>query len=253
MSKILNRILVIIIILIIFTGCSTTNKDSTNNADDTVTISIYKGKYIDVFDDDTKKDLNKIYGNNINNKVLKAAGNSFPDVSFIDNCGNKVNIDDGPFIFEIVGSWCSYCKALTKEIMPSIIEEYPDITIYQYFIQGTNEDIAEFYDEIGTIKHDNLVILNGNKDMDSWISNNCPDAIPLLLVVDDNMLTGLSAIGLEDIDYYKDVINYTIDGKINEKITVFDKPFHIFQKEQMVVREYINNLEEIKIPKEMLE
>ena len=65
----------------------------------------------------------------------------------IDIDGNEISFNgSGKTVIEVVAYWCPHCKnqIANNEILA---ENYSDISFYQYFNEGDNEQIAEFYGE----------------------------------------------------------------------------------------------------------
>ena len=247
----MKKILILVACALTILSLSGCSKGDSNKVDEpTKTVQLYKGSYSELFDDETRVGIENIYGYS-DDMFLKEIGKDFPVKTFTDYYGNEVTLDDGPMVFEVVGSWCTYCQKLSKEVMDGLVEAYPDIKFYQYFSYGTAPDIDQFYQTIEKELPENMVILQNNQEFDTWLNNNGYSSVPLVLTTDNTGKMSLSFLGYNDLASYKNFVGYVMNNSLSNKTTTNGVKFSDFVKEQEVAKKYIENLSEIDVPESL--
>lgn len=245
MKRILNASLMLLALL--FSSACTGN---TPEKEETRKVIIYNDDYIKLFDEDYAKKILDV-DSNIGDDVLKIAGTKLPNYTFKDLNGNDIELGDGPYVLEIVGYWCDYCKLLSEKIMNELILKYPDIKFYQYFIDSSPEDVKSFYKDISKDIPEGLTVLVSNNDeFDEWLFNSGFNGVPLIIPVTEEGTISIIKIGYENYDYFIKLIDFSIKENIGEYKLSNGQTFSSFTQEQAVAKRYIEELTEIDIPAE---
>lgn len=232
-------------------GCaSQTTEENTTPKEETVHVSVYRGEYLNLLDADA---VNEIYGMgfSLDDGEVAMLGADLSSFTFTDYDGNEVHLPtSGPYVVEILGSWCQYCQRLTKEVLQEALDE--GITVYQFFLSAENEDIDSFYSEVGFDRPEGVVALRNCSDFEDWINEKGISSVPQSLFVNEEGKVSMSHIGYTDYEAFKELYDYSLTAKIYEtKIDGLDLQTYLAQ--QVKIKNYIDNLEELDIPKSALE
>lgn len=240
----MKKILLVLSILALLTGCGATD---TNTKVDTVTVSLYKGVYEDLLSDEIKEKLYDI-GLYLTDSEIGVIGEKMPNLAWTDYDGKELTLPNESYIIEIVGSWCQYCQALASESNNDILAlGYP---VYQYFLYGTPQDVDDFYETIGTEKPNNIVYLMQNEEFDDFLIENDFVNIPMTLVIDGNGRIALTRLGYAEKDDVVKFVEMAMEAKFYD-LEVEGTTLYDFIKTQKIAKKYIEELEEIEIPKEL--
>lgn len=245
MKKVLITLLGILIIISL-SACTGNENNPVKN--DTTTISLYKGDYVELLGEET---LEKLYINDLSLKdnEVSVLGTKLPGETFTDYNGKSVTLPKGAYIFEVVGSWCTYCQALTNETLEELVKTgYP---VYLYFLEGTKKDVESFFETIGIEIPTNVTILLMNSSFEEYLDENDFFNIPLSIVVDETGNIGLTHIGYSEVEIILEFVKLGMEGKYyNVKVDGMLLADYI--RIQKIAKDYISNLTEIDIPSELL-
>lgn len=246
----MKKLLLCLLTLLVMAGCSA--QTDTPKTGDTVKIEIFKGTVIDALDEKAKADLLDVYGEYRNPEMaFRVAGQNLPDLEFITYEGEKAKLE-GPFILEMVGSWCSFCQELTLEgTIEKLLEQYPDIPVYQYFMYGDIGDVDAFYESAEKEIPANITVLLDNQQFDEWYNQNGYSSVPMMFVIGKDNRIGLSYLGKDSFDLYVKMIDYTMNKSVADMMTTTGKTIGEFTKEQAIAKQYISDLTEIEVPAEL--
>lgn len=235
-------------------GCASTSTNtesgSSTTKEDTVHVSVYKGEYINLLGEDN---INTIYGMGLtlDDGEVAMLGADLTQFTFTDYDGNEVSLpSEGPYVVEILGSWCQYCQRLTKETLQDALDN--GIKVYQYFLSAENEDIDSFYSEVGFDAPDGVVRLRNCSDFEDWIYDKGITSVPQALVVDESGKVAMSHIGYVDTETFMSFYEYALTAKLYET-KIDGQDLQTYLNQQVKIKNYIENLEEIDIPKSALE
>lgn len=247
MKKIITLLLAC---LMVFTlaGCSKTTDEGTTT--ETETVELYKGKYMDLLPDDKREEVYS-YGLNLSDNEIALLGTKMDKFTFTSYEGESVTLPEkGPYIFEIVGSWCSYCQALSVEIIDD--EIYKDIPIYQYFMMGTQSESDSFYATIEKDRPEEITVLMQNEEFEKFLNTNEFYSVPLSFFVDEDGNIALSHLGYVDAATYRNIIDYAKTAKLYNVEVSEGKTLREYVELQQKARTYIDELPSIDIPVEYL-
>lgn len=247
----LKRLLILLLTLgmiLTMSGCS--NKKNVDEGPKTTVVELYKGKYIDVLPEETRAE---IYAKDLNpsDGEMALIGSDLSQFSFTSYNGETITLPEkGPYILEIVGSWCTYCQALTKDIITTKLSD--EIPVYQYFMYGTNNDIDAFYETIEVSRPNEVIALVSNGEFEQFLEENEFYSVPLSIVFDENGKIALSHLGYMEASFYRDFVEYAkkaklYDVKVNDSATLKE-----FVELQEKARDYIDGLSSIEIPLDVL-
>ena len=129
------------ILLIIFTLLLSACSNNTISDNSVLYMeSISEGNIYSYLSEDLKKEFKLINDNKeIPDYVLKGIGRDLSDITVTDIDGNEISFNgSGKTVIEVVAYWCPHCK---NQIANNAIlaENYSDISVYQYFNEGDNE------------------------------------------------------------------------------------------------------------------
>ena len=247
-----KKILAGLVATLALVGCAsqTSTEGDTTPKEETVHVSVYKDEYINLLGEET---VNTIYGMGLtlDDGEVAMLGADLSGFTFTDYDGNEVNLPKtGPYVVEILGSWCQYCQRLAKDTLQDTLDQ--GITVYQYFLSAENEDIDSFYSEVGFDAPAGVIRLRNCSDFENWVSDKGISSVPQFLVVNADGKVSMSHIGYVDSETFKQIYDYSQEVKLYEtKIDGQDLQTYLAQ--QVKIKNYIENLEELDIPKSALE
>lgn len=239
MKKIISMLLVAFVLV----GCSSNSTTNTVSKEPTETVSVFNGSYIDLLGD--KRDEIYNLGLDLSDNEVKVLGTELPTKTFTSYEGETVALPDGPYVFEILGSWCTYCQALvneTHELYASL-----GLPVYQYFLDGVAEDVDSFYDAIGIERVATATQLVSNSEMETWANENEFYSVPMIIVVDDSGKIAMTHIGYLPAEDFSAYIEYALDAKLYD-VEIEGTSLSEYLTRQDAIREYIDNLTEIEVP-----
>ena len=248
----MKKLLLLATILLLLVGCTPAGKgdDQGKASSDMEVVKIYKEPYSTLLDENTQSELYS-KGLGMEDNEIAILGQKLSSYSFTTSDGQAINLpENSAYVLEIVGSWCGYCQALTSVVVRNGINDR--VPVYQYFMYGTPEDIETFYQGAEVEKPDSIVALVENEDFQMWLQQHEFYSVPLTLVVNDTGRISMSHLGYMDAEPYASLINYGLGAKLYDT-KVDGVSLAEFIKRQDAVRAYINSLEEIAVPKELLD
>ena len=249
----MKKLFIVLAVLLALVGCTPANGGKEENTQpvnsDTVKVKIYKDQFIKLLPEDKQQELYNS-GLSLENGEVSALGADLSGYTFKSVDGQDVKLPKGPYILEIVGSWCGYCQALTTEVIEG--KYYETIPVYQYFMYGTAEDVASFYEAIGLERPADIVALTENEQFELFLQEHEFYSVPLTLVVNEEGKVSFSHLGYLKLDEYKSFVDYGLAARLYDT-TVEGMSLTDYLSTQQKVRNYINNLEEIEVPKSVLE
>ena len=128
---------------------------------------------LDVFNAEAKDIISSIYKDDPP-EVLINVGREIPDIDGKKYKGETVNLNSFKgknTVIEFIGHWCEYCQDMRRNYMDQIIEQNPDVTFVECFIDGAEKDtikendqeveadtIEKFYEEAGVSPSTEIII-----------------------------------------------------------------------------------------------
>ncbi|MGN1406546.1 MAG: TlpA family protein disulfide reductase [Erysipelotrichaceae bacterium] len=187
--------------------------------------SISEGSIYSYLSEDLKKEFKLINDNNeIPDYVLRGIGRDLSDITVTDLDGNELSFNnEGKTVIEVVAYWCPHCKDQIEnnEILS---ENYPDISFYQYFNEGDNEQIAEFYE--GNDYPESISIIPYNEELSSYFMSFDPQYYPTFFFFEDGKCTYIchGDIDLSRMDrLYSHVFSFRKENMITDDgLNIFD-------------------------------
>lgn len=233
-------------------GCSNQSVDNNNNASngDTVHVSVYKGNYINLLG---SENVEKLYSLNLGMEDGEVAmlGNSLSDFKFKTYDDEDFQLPEtGPYVVEVMGTWCGYCQRMTSEVLQSLLDS--GVKVYQYFLQADNPSIDDFYSQVGFDRPEGVTVLKGCTEFEDMLLEKDLTAVPQSFVVDESGKIALSHLGYVDYETFKTFYDYALEAKLYDT-KIDGLALQEYLAQQVKIRNYINNLEEIDIPKSELD
>ena len=234
------------------TGCAGqtgTDGNTATDKEETVHVTVYKGEYMNLLG---QENVNDIYSMDVtlDDGEVAMLGLDLSQFTFTDYDGNEVTLpSEGPYIVEILGSWCQYCQRLTGEVLNDALNK--GVTVYQYFLSAENEDIDNFYTEVGFEQPDGVTVLRNCQEFEDWVSEKGISSVPQTLFVNEEGKISFSHIGYIDSEGFFKLYDYALTAKLYD-VTIDGQNLQNYLDQQVKVRNYIDNLEEIDVPKSVL-
>lgn len=229
-------------------GCSKTETDGDTAKADMVEVEVFHGQYSDLLGDEINSQAYNI-GFAIMDDEIKAIGDSLPQTKFSTYNGEVIDTPEGPYVLEVLGSWCTYCQHLTQESLQDLLDK--GYKVYQYFAYGTKEDVDSFYETIDMEIPEGVVVLLDNAEMDTWLDGYQYMSVPLTIPVDENGKVTLPHIGYMETQSYEDYLTFALNSGIADT-KVGDVTLRDYVQQQVAIKEYIDSLEKIEVPAEIL-
>lgn len=229
-------------------GCSKTETGGDTAKADMVEVEVFHGQYSDLLGDEINSQAYNI-GFAIMDDEVKSIGDSLPQTKFSTYNGEVIDTPEGPYVFEVLGSWCTYCQHLTQEALQDLLDK--GYKVYQYFAYGTKEDVDSFYETIGMEIPEGVVVLLDNAEMDAWLDGYQYTAVPLTIPVDGSNKVTLPHVGYMDSQGYQDYLTFALNSGIAET-KVGEETIRDYIQKQVAIQQYIDGLEKIEVPAEIL-
>lgn len=246
----MKKILTILTALLVLVGCSKTETTSTKTDEKTETVSVYNGNYIDLLGSDKKSEIYNLRLD-LSDDEVALLGTTLPDISFTTYEGETVSLpSSGGYVFEILGSWCTYCQALvneTHDLYASL-----GVPVYQYFLSGSASDIDDFYNDIGIERVQSATQLTYNDTMEQWISSHNLYSVPMIIVVDESGTIAMTHVGYLPADDFSAYLDYALSAKLYD-VEIDGETLPEYIEKQVVIHNYIDNLTEIEVPSAIFE
>lgn len=243
-----KKMLGCLIALLALSACG--NNTNEEAKEDTVRVSIYKDAYLNLLGEDNLNTLKELGLDEIEDGEVTLFGTDLSTYTFTDYDGNTVNLSGGPYILEVLSSGCKYCQKLTRESLQPALDN--DIQVYQYFISSSNDDIDNFYSEDGINKLDGVVMLRDCSSLEGMLRKKELNSVPLTMIVDENGKISITHIGYIETDTYLSLYNYGLSNKLYA-LDIDGLDLYSYLKRQTKIKDYIYSLEEIDIPKSVLD
>lgn len=145
-----KKIFVCLFLILNLVGCKT----------NTTKVEIYKGDYLELFNENIKKEISSLYGGYVDETTF----------SFV---GLKLTASLS----------CVFCIDINKNgIIDKVIESNPDIKFYKYFAETKSNEVKNFYKELGHEPDEEITVLFGNPDLDQWLIENDMRTYPSFLL-----------------------------------------------------------------------
>ena len=214
------------ILLIIFTLLLSACSNNTISDNSVLYMeSISEGNIYSYLSEDLKKEFKLINDNKeIPDYVLKGIGRDLSDITVTDIDGNEISFNgSGKTVIEVVAYWCPHCKnqIVNNEILA---ENYSDISFYQYFNEGDNEQIAEFYGE--NDYPSKMTLIPYNEELSSYFMSFDPEYYPTFFFFEDGKCTYICH---GDIDLARmDRLYYHAFGFMKENLLT-DEGINVFE------------------------
>ena len=179
------RKILLILLTLLLSSCSN-NTISDNSV--LYMESISEGNIFSYLSEVLKKEFKLINDNKeIPDYVLKGIGKELSDITVTDVEGNEIGFNnEGKTVIEVVAYWCPHCKnqIANNEILT---ENYPDVSFYQYFNEGDQGQIAEFYE--GNDYPSKMSIIPYNEELSTYFMSYDPEYYPTFFFFEDGKCT----------------------------------------------------------------
>ena len=249
----MKKLFLVLAALLVLVGCTngggTSGGEGQTTNKEMETVKIFKGSYMSLFPEDIQQEIYSM-GLTMEDGEVSVLGADLSGYKFTTADGKEASLPkEGPYILEVVGSWCGYCQALTSAVIDSGL--YKQIPVYQYFMYGEAADIASFYEAVGVAKPDEITAFVGNETFEALLQQHEFYSVPLTLVVNSNGKVSFTHLGYMPAEDYKNFIDYGLAAKLYETKVEGKYSLPEYLARQDKIRAYINSLEEIEVPKEI--
>lgn len=215
--------LVIILSLLLLCSC---NKKEININEDNKFIEPVKSVFLfDYIEESDKLKLKRANANkDLKNYQIKMFDKEVYPFDLVDINENVINLKDyDKLIFQVVSVECEHCKKEIEEHLDDLLNL--DATLVQYFDVGSKEEIIDFYNDLGIIINDSIIIIEHQDELREYIKDVLKmDMYPTIMCYKNGLVTfdtygevtGDSVNSLYDIGFINTV-------KINEDIKQLDR------------------------------
>lgn len=235
-------------ICLLFCFCLTACENKTE--EEMVRVSIYKYDYINLLSEEDKETLANL-NLELEDCELSMIGDSLSLFTFKTIDGNDFSLPEkGPYILEILSAHCKNCLNETANSLQKIVEK--NITVYQYFINDSTNEINEFYLAANMEIPDGVTVLKKCEEFEQYLIQNDNYAVPQILIINEDGLISMSHIGYMEFDSFISFYEYGRDVKLYETL-VDDMDLHSYISKQNKIRAYIGSLQEIDVPASIFE
>lgn len=195
-------------------------------------------------------------GSVIDEEFFLGNGVNVPNIDLTTSTGETINLYklDKPVMIEIFADWCSYCQQEEVEYLDKIINSNPDVVYVQYLETGSDAELKSFYENAGVEPRNNTIIVYQNEEFSEWLANNGFGSFPTFYFINKEHRVSGSHVGLlED-----EIANASMSIAFNEEYDTYmlqtNYGFNIARltRRIRIAREYVDNLEEIEIPRSYL-
>lgn len=181
----------------------------------------------DGFNEKGKEMIADVFGDNDSiEQSLLSVGTDAPDIVLNTYDGNTLNLSGlkgKNVVLEVVAYWCQYCQQETKDYLPEIMAENPDVTFVQAFMQGAKEDsitnddgntevkdtIAQFYQDAGTSIPEGLIVTQESDAFESYMRSIIKiESYPCIVFINKDGKISWVREGLADKETFTKMIQY---------------------------------------------
>ena len=182
-----------------------------------------------------------------------------PDIELTSYSGEIYNLKDFSsknIVLELVGDWCSHCRAEMKEL-PELVRSNPDVDFVQIFVEGSRykvesddegekktaiDTIQSFYEasdtDIDPAQVKDWLILQENEDIQYWALENGLSVFPTFLFFDDSGVLSWVHEGKLTQDRFSQLKSNIFGADIRiydaENLNGFESPFDALRDEESV-------------------
>jgi len=190
-----------------------------------------------------------------------------PDIELTSYSGEIYNLKDFSgknTVLELVGDWCSHCRAEMKEL-PELVRNNPEITFIQIFVEGSrnkvesdDEDMKEstvdtiqsFYEasdtDIDPAQVKDWLILQENEDIQYWALENGLSVFPTFMFFDDSGVLSWIHEGKLTQDKFSQLKSNIFGDDLriydSENLNGFESPFDALRDEESVRSDLPNDV-----------
>lgn len=181
----------------------------------------------DGFNEKGKEMIADVFGDSDSiEQSLLSVGTEAPDIVLNTYDGNTLNISGlkgKNIVMEVVAYWCQYCQQETKDYLPEVMAENPDVTFVQAFMQGAKEDsitdddgntetkdtIAQFYQKAGTSIPEKLIVTQESEAFEYYMRNTIKiESYPCIVFINKDGRISWVREGLADKETFTKMIQY---------------------------------------------
>lgn len=178
----MKKILLSLLTLLMLCGCQTT---VTNETSDEPVIEIQKDP-MEKFPEEIKEQVS------MNQMSVDMLGKELKGYKFTSYNDTDRTLPTGEsYILEVAGHWCVHCQRITEELKTL------DVKVVQYFYNGTEEGIDEFYSEHEVPEFQSLY---NCADFEKYLEKMGISSVPMLIFVGEDSKIKLVHIGFEEAD-----------------------------------------------------
>lgn len=189
----------------------------------------------------------------VTDEFFNLNGQDITDLHFVNQDLTLALSDiDSPIVIQVVSDWCSWCIDETKNTLDTLVETHPDTRFIQYMASGGQNEIDNFYTQIGKKPNPNVFVAYSTLEVNELFKNIQMSYPCMIFVNSEHKITGYftGSITAKTFDTL-----YTMCNSINTyELTTQDGDTLLdFINKKEIARNYINKLEYIDVPKEEFE
>ena len=189
--------------------------------------------------------------------LFTGAGVEAPDINLLTRDNKILNLSkiDGPVVVEFIADWCTYCQMESQLYLNDTIDAMPDVTFVQILLTGGEEEFAKFYRAAQNDPHPKLIMGFGNSELDQWLTKARFESFPSFYFIDKNKKVNGFELGAAEVSTIKAIGNVAFGNGVplyEMKDTMGTSLTERMRRVNIAI-DYINSLESIDVPKELIE
>lgn len=246
-------LLVVTILNPLFTNTKQDNKDTETVQLVTDYASLLSEETISAYEE-VLKDYLYTPRDLIDQDTFIGLGSNKPDITLETYEGKQINIAEikGKVILEVIADWCGYCQKESAENLDELVAKYDDVTFVQYMLTGGKQQVEDFYAQAGVDMNENIIVVLENEALTDYLTQNNFKSFPTFLCFDENKCVG-SILGAVENNYFDACMALLYSDKpLYEVKTVHNLMLGEEIRRINIAINYINELTEIDVPKELL-
>lgn len=150
----------------------------------------------------------------INLDMFHLIGTNMPDAVFETYDANTFSTSstNGKVMYEVVASWCDFCKGWSKDVAEEFVKNNEDIQVVQVFIDGDKEAVEEFYKSNGLEIGKYVVVPEAEETVDVFYNQLGIYSFPSFIFVNEEGVITWVANGYSEYDLF----NYNVELAFGE-------------------------------------
>lgn len=233
----MKKVLTLLLSILLLTACSTSGSNFV------VEKEYVKPLTSSNLSDRLSDELSKVFKTkNKQDYILKDIGIDSPSLVLNDYYGQVVDFNkykQGNLIIEVSAYWCTHCAQQTANNTKII--ENSDVEIIQFFIDGDNDLIKEFYAKEEVEIPSDITVIAENAELQSYFVSTNIQMVPSFYFFKDGKLTYIN-VGLLTYEEYEAIKEYLFGDKALTRDSLVDNMGKSIFENYMDYNDVLNEL-----------